>query len=134
MAKKILIIDDCKELCEELSEILRDESYTVCMAHDGLAGDACLREDNYDLVLLDLKMPGLGGLEVLKKLRERDNNTNVVILTARPITSDLLKTEGGFSDEEYYAIKQADGVISKPYDMNLLLGTIKKLLSEPKAE
>ena len=128
MSKRILMIDDCVEMCEEVSEILRDEGYEVQVAHDGVAGDALLKGSCYDLVLLDLKMPGLDGFGVLRSLRQRDDEIKVVIVTARPIVSDLLKTEGGLDDRDYETLKLADGVINKPYDLPLLLSTMRGLL------
>lgn len=129
MRNKILMIDDCVEMCAEVAEALSDEGYSVTLAHDGESGDRLLTENKYDLVLLDLKMPGIDGFEVLKRLRKRDDDIKVVIVTARPIVSDLLKSEGGLDDREYETLKQADGVVSKPYDMSALIKTIKGILS-----
>ncbi len=69
MAKKILIIDDDKELCEEMAEILKGEGYDVSTAFDGLAGKKLIEENHYNLLLLDVKLPDINGLDILKSMR-----------------------------------------------------------------
>ena len=61
MKKKILIVDDDEEICEEFSEILKGQHYLVETAFDGLKASAMIVKGEYDLVILDLKLPGLSG-------------------------------------------------------------------------
>lgn len=80
--KKILVVDDEESIRQLYKEELEDEGYSVDMANDG--NEALAKYDAFlpDLITLDLKMPGLDGLEVLKMLRERDRDVPIVLLTA----------------------------------------------------
>lgn len=82
MSPKILIIDDDEMLCEELAEILMGNGYDVKTALDGQKGLDAIREAPYDLVLLDIKMPQLNGLEALKEIKESKTAPKVMILSA----------------------------------------------------
>lgn len=82
MALSILIVDDEPHLPHQFARFLRKRSYQVYTAADGEAGLQAVRENTIDLVLLDLRLPKLGGLEVLRRIRELDNELPVVILTA----------------------------------------------------
>jgi len=64
MKKKILIVDDDEEFCEEMSEILADEGYYVEQLFKGVKVIKLLKENKYDLVFLDMKMPGISGFEI----------------------------------------------------------------------
>lgn len=128
MAISILMIDDCVEMCDEVSEFLQDEGFSVDTAHDGLEGEELLQRGRYDLVLLDLKMPGLDGLSLLRRFRQQDSETKVIIVTAHPVMSDLMKIQGGLDDADCDALRMADGIVSKPYDMALLIKEIRETL------
>lgn len=119
MPNKILIIDDDEEMCKEMSEILSDEGYSVNMAFDGLAGQRIIETNNYDLLLLDLKMPGINGLEILKTIKAEKIKAKVIILTG-----SLAVINKEFSD----ILKLADGVISKPFAVEVVLAKIRELL------
>lgn len=126
MKNKILVVDDSVELCEEITDILTEEGYEVNSVHDGLAGIKLIMENRYDLVLLDLKMPGIDGFCVLKDLRSRGSEIKIIVVTAKPLASDLLETEGGLTKKEYETLKLANSVIAKPYDPGHLMAEIKK--------
>ena len=64
---KILLVEDEKHLAKGLSYNLKKEGYQVTVAEDGLAALDCLREDNFDMMILDLMLPKLGGMDVIKK-------------------------------------------------------------------
>ena len=79
---RILVVDDEPNARTALAEILKEESYTVETAADGFKGLARYEEATPDLVLTDLKMPGMDGVELLRKLRQHDPELPVVIMTA----------------------------------------------------
>jgi len=81
--KKILIVEDDKSLCTLMTAVLKDENFDVLIAEDGKEGLKTAREQLPDLILLDLEMPGMKGLEVLKELRayEKTRGIKVIILT-----------------------------------------------------
>ncbi len=122
MAKKstILVVDDEDALRTVLSGELANEGYDVRTAADGDDAINELEKAPYNLVLLDIKMPRLNGFEVLKFIKEKHNNTKVVMLT-------------GFADLKN-AIESkklgADDFVSKPYDLVDLLTTIERVLNE----
>src|SRR5262244_3456782 len=83
MAKdRVLIIDDEANARTALAELLRDEGYAVETAADGFKALPKLDEFAPDLVVTDLKMPGLSGLELMGKVRERDPEAVVIVMTA----------------------------------------------------
>ncbi|MCC6398144.1 MAG: response regulator [Bacteroidetes bacterium] len=122
MAKKstILVVDDEEALRSVLSNELINEGYEVRTASDGDEAIAELDKTQFDLVLLDIKMPRVNGFEVLKHIKERPSRTKVVMLT-------------GFADLKN-AIESkklgADDFVSKPYDLVDLLTTIERVLNE----
>lgn len=126
--KKILIVDDSLAMCDEVSEVLRDEGYMVNCANNGTIAYEELSTSPYDLVLLDLKMPILNGFELLRKLRETNNSIKIVVITAHPVMSDLLAQEGGLSDEDRETLKLAEGLINKPYEIPQLLRMIDTVI------
>ncbi|MFB0526821.1 MAG: response regulator transcription factor [bacterium] len=129
MKKKILMIDDDEELCEETAEILQDEGYRVTTAFDGLIGKRLSEKYDYDLLILDVKMPGLDGLHILKSVKEQDNELKVIILTGKPLSKNL-QEERSYESKEEEILGLADGIISKPFDIEVLLGKIKELLDK----
>ena len=81
-AARILIIDDEAAIRESLETLLVLEGYVVDLAPEGQAGLRAIDTRTYDLVLLDLALPGLNGLEVLARIRERQPNLPVIMITA----------------------------------------------------
>jgi DNA-binding response OmpR family regulator len=131
MLKNILIIDDDEELCDEISEILIDEGFNVDIKHDGRDGFDQLKNNKYDLVLLDLRIPSMTGIEVLKKTKEKHIKTKVIILTGKPFMTDINKIKNIENDkdqEQLYLIKNSDGFLNKPYVIEELLALINKLV------
>lgn len=78
----ILLLEDDKDLCHALSWQLRQEGHRVDFCHDGSEADLFLKQDIYDLVLLDRMLPGEDGIQILKKMRAVGNLTPVIILSA----------------------------------------------------
>src|SRR6202046_4782468 len=81
-AHRILIIDDEAAIRESLETLLLLEGYQVDLAPEGQAGLKCIDTRSYDLVLLDLALPGQNGLEILARIRERQPNLPVIMITA----------------------------------------------------
>lgn len=82
MNKKILIVDDEKNIRLTLKSCLDEEGFEIDIAINGEEALKKILSNNYDLVLLDLKMPGMDGMEVLKEIRKKGNEINVIIMTA----------------------------------------------------
>lgn len=89
MENRVLIIDDDKELCSLLAEYLQLQGFTVDAIHDGAAAVSHLRQQHYDVLVLDIMLPGMMGLDVLRNLRDFDN-TPVLMLTARGEDTDRI--------------------------------------------
>lgn len=112
---KILVIDDEKAIRNTLKEILEFESHSVDLAEDGVAGVEMFANSGYDIVLCDIKMPQMDGIEVLDKLQEQSNDTPVIMISGH-----------GNIDTAVEAIKKgAYDFIEKPLDLNRLLITIR---------
>jgi len=127
MKKKILMLDDDEELCEETAEILTDKGYRVTTAFDGLTGKRLVEKYDYDILILDVKMPGLSGLDILQSIKGQNKELKVIILTGRPLSKNL-QEERSYKDKEEAILRLADGIISKPFDIEVLLSKIKELL------
>lgn len=79
---KILIVDDNEEFCSNLTDILELKDYTVATAYDGFRGLELAGQDNFDLVLMDVKMPVMNGVETFRKMKEVSPDTPVIMMTA----------------------------------------------------
>ena len=115
---KILIIDDEKAICNTLKEILQYEKYDVDIANDGEEGVKKAKAELYDLVLCDIKMPKMDGLEVLAMLQQINPEMPVVMISGH-----------GTIETAVDAIRKgAYDYISKPPDLNRLLITVRNAL------
>lgn len=120
----ILIVDDEEGLREGLSKLLKEEGYAVLAAETGEEALDILRQSRIDLVLTDMRMPGMDGLELLKKIRERHRDVGVIILT-------------GYGHIESYIEAMNFGAIeyvSKPFKVNELKFIINKVLTNNKTD
>ena len=115
---KILLIEDEKRLSDALAHILKKEKYAVDAVYDGESGLDKGISGIYDVIILDLMLPKMDGLEVLKSLREAQVNTPVLILTAKDSIND--KVEGLDCG--------ADDYLAKPFSTPELLARIRALL------
>ena len=114
----ILIIEDEYKVAEALKEGLEHEGYGVDLAHTGEDGFFLLNSKQYDLLLLDLMLPGRDGIEILKTIRNKKLNIPVLILTARDTVEDrVLGLDSG-----------ADDYLIKPFAFPELLARIRALL------
>ena len=115
---RILLVEDDKMIAEAVSNGLKTARYAVDWVNNGNTAEQALNSQQYDLVLLDLGLPGQDGLQVLKHLRQEKNNTPVLIVTARDdLDSRLAGLDGG-----------ADDYIIKPFDLSELLARIRAVL------
>ena len=122
MAKKILIVDDEPDMVDMLRIRLEEESYGVITALSGEDGLKKAEEERPDLILLDILLPGVSGLEVAKRLRESKTTKNIpIIMVTALIGGDAMRT-GLKSGAAYF--------ISKPFDPEELLVQIKSAIGE----
>jgi two-component system response regulator MtrA len=104
----VLVVDDDASLSEMLGIVLRSEGFEPLFESDGRAAVATFRQSRPDLVLLDLMLPGLGGLEVCRELR-RESGVPIVMLTARGDTEDIVRgLECGADDYVVKPFKPAE--------------------------
>lgn len=115
---RILLVEDNRTLSEWLARTLQKDRYVIECAYDGADAHARLLSERYDLVILDLELPGLAGDEVLRRLRARDNNVPVLILSAR----DTLAGRVAGLDSG------ADDYMGKPFEVAELEARIRVLL------
>lgn len=115
---KILIIEDEKLLADSLKVLLEDKGFTVDAVYDGETGAAYAELGIYDLLILDVMMPGMDGYQVARQVRAKRFGTPILMLTAK---SDILdRVEGLNAGADYY--------LTKPFDTRELLACINALL------
>ncbi|GLI54346.1 response regulator [Thermodesulfovibrio yellowstonii] len=120
MSKKILIVEDEKEIAELIAYSLKKEKYDVSIALDGETALKKLRETVYDLVILDLMLPGIQGLEICKIIRNNSKmqKTGIIIVTAKSEEFDKITgLETG-----------ADDYITKPFSPRELIARVKAVM------
>ncbi len=115
---RILVVEDNEALAAGLSKVLKGSGYAVDIVPDGVSADAVIATQSYDLVVLDLTLPEMDGLDVLKTMRGRHDNTPVLVLTAR-----------GTLDERVRGLDLgADDYLAKPFDVSEFEARIRVLL------
>jgi DNA-binding NtrC family response regulator len=113
---KILIVDDEVSFAEGLSDILMNEGYLTEIANSGIEAIEKVKDDGFDIVLMDIKMPVMNGIETFKQIKKMNSNATVILMTA-------------FSEEDIIneGLKEgAYGVLKKLTDMEVMLKTIEK--------
>lgn len=123
MLKKVLIIDDEPEISKMVAEFLMSSGYAAYYALNGPGGLDLIEKEAPDLVLLDIGMPGMDGLEVLRELRKKNLHPIVVVLSANK-ESDTVKRALELGATEY---------ITKPINLDTLLNQFLKDLIGPSA-
>jgi len=114
-SKKILVVDDEKAICEILEEFLSLFGHSVTSANSGADAIEVVHRARPDVVFLDIRMPGMSGLDVLKEIKALDSSVRVIMISA-------------FGDEETESMARelgADGYIQKPVDLPDLLVLLK---------
>lgn len=118
MNKTILIVDDEKDLCTILSDSLSRDRYRVVTAFNGKMGLQLVKKEKPDLILLDIKMPGMDGIEVLRKIKKMKKEIVVIMFTAYGTLETARK-----------AMKLgAYDYVTKPVDLFLLKSLVKEVL------
>ena len=121
---RILLVEDEEKLARFVELELKHEGYQVDKAFDGRDGLEKAEGGNYELILLDIMLPGLNGLEVLRRLRKEENAVPVIMLTARDAVMD--KVTG--------LDMGADDYITKPFSIEELLARIRAALRKQSAQ
>ncbi len=118
---KILVIEDEHKIANSIKKGLEQESFAVDVAYNGVEGYDLACGENYDVIVLDLLLPGIDGIEICKKLRAENIHTSILILTAKGQLDD--KIEGLNSG--------ADDYLTKPFAFEELLARIRALVRRP---
>lgn len=115
---KILIIEDEELLAQSLQTLLESKGFTVEIAYDGITGEEYAELGIYDLLILDVMLPGLNGYELARKVRSKRCGTPILMLTAKSALEDRI--EGLNAGADYY--------LTKPFDTRELMACINALL------
>ena len=117
MAQKILIIEDNSDLAKVIKTNLEDLSFEVSLAYDGASGLDKAEKTDYDLIILDLMLPGLDGIEICRRVRTKPNYSPILMLTSKSSEFDrILGLEIG-----------ADDYVTKPFSMKELMARVKAI-------
>lgn len=119
---RVLVVEDEHRIANSIKKGLEQERYAVDLAYNGTDGFDLASTEDYDVIILDLLLPGMDGLEVCRKLREKGKHTPILILTAKGQTQD--KVTGLDSG--------ADDYLTKPFSFEELLARIRALTRRPK--
>ncbi|HEW80978.1 MAG TPA: sigma-54-dependent Fis family transcriptional regulator, partial [Nitrospirae bacterium] len=119
---KVLVVDDEKGVCYSFKKVLSRRGYEVITANNGIEGVEQARKENPDLVIMDVSMPKMDGLETLQKLRSLYPNITVIMMTAHS-TSDKAITAMKYGAYDY---------LTKPFDNNSLIALVEKAIMDKK--
>jgi len=115
---RILVVEDEKKVASFIKKGLEEEHYAVDIAYDGEKGLALAQINEYDLILLDIMLPRLDGMEVLRQIRRNGSNMPILILTAKDSVEDIVSGLDGGSDD----------YLTKPFSFAELLARVRALL------
>ncbi|MFE2957885.1 response regulator transcription factor [Nocardia tengchongensis] len=115
---RVLVIEDEERLARTVRRGLELEGFVVQLAHTGTAGLAAAIEDGFDVIVLDIMLPGLSGYEVLRRLRAQDVTTPVLMLTAK---------DGDYEQADALDLG-ADDYLTKPFSFVVLIARLRALL------
>lgn len=118
---KVLLVEDDEDLSEVLKHTLDTRGFTVQAVRDGQSALDLLRVNHYDVIVLDWMMPGLSGIDVLRRLRSSGNKSPILMLTAKTSDDD---TETGLD-------AGADDYLTKPFENKVLAARLRALLRRP---
>lgn len=120
---RILVVEDEHKIAAAIKKGLQQEKYAVDLAFTGTEGFDLAASEEYDLILLDLMLPGMDGMTITRSLREKNIHTPILMLTAKGQTED--KVTGLDSG--------ADDYLTKPFSFEELLARIRALIRRPKS-
>ncbi len=112
----VLIVDDDIRLGDSLTDILETTGHDIKFVSSGKDALSTIKKSEYDIILMDIRMPGMNGVETLRHIKEQSPNTSVVMMTA-------------FAEDELVSQAREEGalqILSKPLDIDKILGFIKK--------
>ncbi len=115
---RLLLVEDDPMLAEGIAEFLRGQGDAVTVENDGMRADRLLQESAFELVLLDLGLPGLGGYEVIRRIRKRGQRMPVILITARDALDDRI----------YGLDLGADDYLVKPFELAELSARMRAVL------
>jgi PAS domain S-box-containing protein len=113
---KILIVDDDKGMCKTLSRILELDGYQISTANSASEGRALIKEDSFNVALLDIKLPDIDGVELLGVLKNINPDLSVIMMTAYASTENAIKALN----------KGADSFVTKPFDIEELRAIVRR--------
>lgn len=119
MTKTLLVVDDSKAIRDMVAFTLEQQGYRVIVASDGAEGLARFRADTVTMVIADLNMPVMNGIEMIRKLRADPRGAGVPVVMLTTETKPEMKAEGKAAG--------ATGWINKPFDSGMLIAVAKKL-------
>ena len=114
MAGKIFVVDDDASICLLISDVLTDQGHTVSVAHSGEEAVERLEEENFDLILLDIMMKGMDGLEVCRRIRDKVD-CPILFLSAKDTAKDIVTGLG----------LGADDYLTKPFEVEVLAARVE---------
>lgn len=115
----VLLVEDERAIREPLAEALRDEGYRVVETEDGEIALACLAREPFDVVVTDIRMPRVDGLEVLRQMRERWPETPALVITAYGPASSVVAALGA----------EAVECLMKPFHLDDILARVARLVA-----
>ncbi len=118
--KRMLVVDDERQMLNALSELFRDEGYNVYVAEDGIKAARQIEQSDFDVIITDLKLPGMDGISLLQKTRSTMPNTVVIMITAygTPESASRAMKLGAFD------------YIDKPFSLDRITRSVQKALEE----
>jgi two-component system response regulator HydG len=119
MKTNILVVDDLKSIRLTLGRILEDEGYNVVLAENGYQAIEAAKQTPFDLIFMDIKMPGIDGVQTFREIKKIDPKAAVIMMTAYSV-EELIKEA---LDEGAYA------VVYKPFDVENIVSIVKPALS-----
>jgi DNA-binding NtrC family response regulator len=121
---RILIIDDDENITKAEAEILEDQGYSVDIAGTGTEAIKKTRKNHYNLMLVDIKLPDMEGIDILNKIRDTTPKIRKIIVTGYPTLQNAIAAVN----------RSADAYIIKPFDVEKMLVTIKEQIEKQKQE
>jgi DNA-binding response OmpR family regulator len=118
---KVLLVEDDRDVAEYIRRDLEDEGYAVSVCHDGATGLRAAERTAFDIIVLDVMLPFMDGLEVTRRLRRQDIQTPILLLTARDAPEEIVRgLDSG-----------ADDYLTKPFSFDVLLARIRVRTRRP---